>query len=93
METLLKPGDIIRIRKDIREDEGYCMILDSSNKNSWINEMAPAEELVTIISITEDGQYTVDYCEDEDFREFWHYTDQMFDPEILLILLEDRYNL
>ena len=90
METLLKPGDMIRIRKDINEYEQYYMILDTENKNSWVESMAGPGSLVTIKRITEDGQYITDYSNDNEFgiEEYWNYTDEMFDPEMISLLLE-----
>ena len=95
METLLKPGDMIRIREDIQESVDYYMKLDTGNKNSWVDSMAGPGDLVTIIKITNDGQYITDYSNDNEcgIKEYWNYTDEMFDPDMLLILLEERYNL
>lgn len=95
METLLKPGDMIRIREDIQEDVGYYMKLDTGNKNNWIDSMAGPGVLVTITRITENGQYITDYSYDDEYgiEGFWNYTDEMFDSEMLSMLLEDRYNL
>ena len=91
MGTLLKPGDMIRIRYDIRENNDYYMIINSAVKNSWLKEeMAPAGELVTISDV-KDGQYTIKYYgQDEDFSDFWYYTDEMFDPEMILFLQEEQ---
>ena len=96
METLLKPGDMIRIRNDINEQHQYRMILNSDNKNSWIySVMAAPGTLVTIQGIADCGQYITDYSRDEDCKieGFWNYTDEMFDPDMLSILLEERYDL
>ena len=96
METLLKPGDMIRIREDISEQYRYKMIFDNDNKNSWIRSvMAAPGTLVTIQGIADCGQYITDYSCDEDFKieGFWSYTDEMFDPDMLSILLEERYDL
>ena len=101
METLLKPGDMIRIRDDIEEGISYCMILDNETTNSWIDEdMLPAGTLVKIINISS-GQYVVnaiDYVHKKDSNlgdDFWLYTDQMFDPESLALIIgtivEDDY--
>lgn len=100
MRTLLNIGDIIRIRGDIKEDTPYEMILDTDCKNSWIKyEMLPAGTLVEITGFSH-GQYEVRRLEKVDSNlapidlpdSFWSYTDTMFDPELLMILLEDRYN-
>ncbi len=92
METLLKPGDMIRIREDIEEGKTYRMILNKESKNSWIAEnMLPAGTLVKIVNISS-GQYvvnSVDYKhDDKSDDEFWLYTDQMFDPTSICFLIE-----
>jgi hypothetical protein len=95
METLLKPGDMIRIRKDINEDDDYHMILSKDSLqdvNSWTKSMAPANSLVTIAAINIFGQYYIlDNNDEEDVG--WSYTDQMFDPETLDFLLRERFSL
>jgi hypothetical protein len=90
METLLKPGDMIRIRNDIDEDTSYSMILDPDNKNNWIEkEMAKPNELVTIERINK-GQYKI---KNEHNRiNLWDYTDEMFDQETIRLLIIDRNN-
>ena len=97
MGTLLKPGDMIRIRDDIEESISYKMILDEETTNSWIDEdMLPSGTLVKIINISS-GQYVVnavDYVHDNNKLygdDFWLYTDQMFDPDMILLLYEERY--
>ena len=98
METLLKPGDMIRIREDIKQSETYRMLNDDKISNTWIeDDMLPPGTLVEITNVS-NGQYTVrhfdkldrnpKYFEEDDF---WLYTDQMFDPEIIACLLEERY--
>ena len=98
METLLKPGDMIRIRKDIKQSVTYKMLNNDKIGNTWIEEdMLPPGTLVEIVDIS-DGQYIVrhldklkrnpKYFEDDDF---WLYTDQMFDPDMILLLYEERY--
>ena len=97
MKTLLKPGDMIRIRKDIKEDENYYMILSDrnnwKNSNTWTKSMAPANTLITVTSINQYGQYLIDYVAQGNEDLGWNYTDQMFDPEMLEVILQDRYNL
>ena len=94
MDTLLKPGDMIRIRDDIKTDTSYKMLNDDSTKNSWINEdMLPAGTLVEIVNIS-NNQYIVhsidkvakSFSDIDD--EFWLYTDEMFDPEMIKLLLD-----
>lgn len=103
METLLKPGDMIRIRKDIGPDVSYKMINNNRVSNSWIeDEMLPPGTLVEIVDIAQE-QYVVHsldikrnkYTYDD---EFWLYTDQMFDPDMLDMLVssvieEDYFDL
>ncbi len=93
METLLKPGDMIRIREDIEEGTSYRMILDQETANSWIaDDMLPAGTLVKIISISS-NQYivsAVNYKHNSDSLvddDFWLYTDQMFDPTSIGFLI------
>lgn len=95
METLLKPGDMIRIRDDIDEHIEYKMILSNNNKNSWVPSMAKPGALVTIQNISQNGQYITDHSHDRDFDidGFWLYTDEMFDPLMLCLLIEERLNL
>jgi hypothetical protein len=94
MDTLLKPGDIIRIRNDIEEGISYKMLNDASIKNGWVDEdMLPAGTLVEIVNIAND-QYVVhsidkaakSYSDIDD--DFWLYTDEMFDPEMIRLLLD-----
>ena len=96
--TLLKPGDIIRIREDIQPSVSYKMIFDDKITNTWIKEdMLLGGTLVEVKDIYH-GQYRVEsfdkkenssqYIYEKD--DFWLYTDQMFDPEMIQILLEDR---
>ena len=96
--TLLKPGDIIRIREDIKPSVDYKMIFNEKIVNTWIqDDMLLGGTLVEIIDIHH-GQYRVksfnekvnssQYLYEQD--DFWLYTDQMFDPEMIQILLEDR---
>ena len=93
METLLKPGDMIRIRDDIKIDTSYKMLNDDSTKNSWLNEdMLPAGTLVEIVNISS-NQYVVRSIDKVDKSsniddEFWLYTDEMFDPEMIRLLLD-----
>ncbi len=93
MNTLLKPGDMIRIRNDIQEGKTYKMI-NSDTENSWIKEdMLPAGTLVKIVDISS-NQYIVhsidkvakSFSDMDD--EFWLYTDEMFDPEMIRLLLD-----
>lgn len=97
MATLLKPGDMIRIRNDIEEGVSYKMLNDASIRNAWINEdMLPPGTLIEIKSIS-NGQYTVTSIEPKrtsskflEPDEFWLYTDEMFDPDLLEILMIER---
>lgn len=98
MGTLLNVGDIIRIREDIKEDEVYNMVLNTNEANNWVDEMLPAGTLVEITKVLH-GQYRVREIIENDNKktdsslpeDFWTYTDTMFDPELLTILLEDKY--
>lgn len=99
MNTLLNVGDIIRIRDDIKENIKYEMILNTDRTNNWVaHEMLPAGTLVQIINVMH-GQYRVqalaedgNIIKNEMPDDFWSYTDLMFNPALLEIVLEDRYN-
>lgn len=94
MDTLLKPGDMIRIREDIKQCVTYKMLNNDKIGNTWIEEdMLPPGTLVEIVDIS-DGQYIVQHLDklDRDSKyfitdDFWLYTDQMFDPEMLIMLV------
>lgn len=98
-KTLLKVGDIIRIRSDIKENIRYRMKLNPKLDNLWIGAyMADAGTLVQIVDISFE-QYIV-IPADNSIKEgsteydnfiFWSYTDEMFDPLMIQILLEDRH--
>ena len=94
MDTLLKPGDMIRIRDDIKRNTSYKMLNDDSTINRWLNEdMLPAGTLVEIVDISS-NQYVVHSIDKVDKSysamddEFWLYTDEMFDPEMIRLLLD-----
>jgi hypothetical protein len=85
METLLKPGDKITIREDIKEAYLYKMFIDDGNEtkhNVWIPDMAKSNEQVTIKGM-QHGQYLIE--EDN----FFSYTDEMFDPDLMQFLYEE----
>ncbi len=94
METLLKPGDMIRIREDIKQSVMYKMLNNDKIGNTWIeDDMLPPGTLVEIVDISE-GQYIVQHLDklDRNYKylendDFWLYTDQMFDPEMLIMLV------
>jgi len=97
MATLLKPGDMIRIRDDIGEGITYKMYNDASIGNSWIEEdMISPGTLVEIKDIS-NGQYIVQSIEPKkesskslESEDFWLYTDGMFDPDLLNMLVTER---
>lgn len=97
MATLLKPGDMIRIRDDIGEGITYKMYNDFSIGNGWIEEdMISPGTLVEIKDIS-NGQYIVQSIEPKrkssnflESEDFWLYTDEMFDPNLLEILMIER---
>ena len=89
MKTLLEPGDMIRIRKDIKEDMSYKMIFNSDSSNSYIKHMAKPGELIKIRTITTFGQYKIE-SKTSKYAELWDYTDEMFDPESIQLILENK---
>ena len=86
-DTLLKPGDQIRIRKDIiYSNKQYKMYHDEDSHNSYMKEMADPGSLITIIDVTAYDQYMIKT--DCDKTDIFAYTDEMFDPETIKILLD-----
>ena len=89
METLLQPGDKIRIRSDIKEltiynmkigDEGDSFVFNSSH----VQTVKPGQ-MVTIKRIRH-GKYVL---EEEGF---FNYTDEMFEPDVIEFLYEEYLN-
>jgi hypothetical protein len=86
-DTLLKPGDQIRIRKDIiYEDKQYKMYHDEYNTNSYVKGMAEPGSLITIIDIAKYDNYMIK--NDCNKTDIFSYTDEMFDPETIKMLLD-----
>ena len=96
--TLLKVGDEITIRNDIENLKSYSMILNSESTNTYIRKrMIEPGTLVRVVEIDANNQYRVIDCSrdpnDTNNNEvYWSYTDLMFDPELLQIILEERFN-
>lgn len=85
MKALLQPGDKVTIRSDIREDVDYKMKTNNSSNVYVVNLMASPGETVTIKGYRHDQYYV-----NED--DFWNYTDEMFDPDLIEYLQEDYKN-
>ena len=97
MATLLKPGDMIRIRNDIEEGICYKMYNDASIGNSWIKEDMISPGTLVEIKEVSNGQYIVQSIQPKaqssrllESEDFWSYTDGMFDPDLLNILITER---
>ena len=97
METLLKPGDMIRIRNDIEEGICYKMHNDASISNSWIREDMISPGTLVEIKDFSSGQYVVQSIQPKrkssklfESDDFWLYTDEMFDPDLLNMLIAER---
>ena len=84
MKALLQPGDKIAIRSDIKDGQSYKMRLGEES-NTYVGYMASPGEVVTIGGYRH-NQY---YVEEDDF---WNYTDEMFDPELISYLYEEYLN-
>jgi hypothetical protein len=86
MKTLLQIGDVVKIREDIQPGVQYKMRL-GGHTNSWVGEMAKPGSYVTIVGFKH-GQYVINSENIENFsnkicEEFWNYTDDMFDQDII----------
>lgn len=96
--TLLKVGDEITIRNDIEDYKDYSMILNSESTNTYVRRrMINPGTLVRIVEIDGNGQYRVIDCSKKSNHAnnndtYWSYTDLMFDPELLQIIIEERFN-
>ena len=82
MKALLQVGDKVRIRKDIESRSGYKM-KTMNVENCYIpKKMCNPGELVTIAKVSKYGYKLVE-------EDFYTYTDEMFDPEIINFLYEE----
>ena len=81
-QTLLQVGDKVRIREDIRESVYYEMKTYNYSNCYLYDKMAKPGNLVTIGDI---GRYGYRLIEED----FFTYTDEMFDPELIEFLYEE----
>ena len=81
-QTLLQVGDKVRIREDIRENVYYEMKTYNYSNCYLYDKMAEPGSLVTIKDI---GKYGYRLVEED----FFTYTDEMFDPELIEFLYEE----
>lgn len=81
-QTLLQVGDKVRIREDIRENVHYEMKTYNYNNCYLYGKMINPGKLVTIKDI---GRYGYRLVEED----FFTYTDEMFDPELIEFLYEE----
>ena len=81
-QTLLQVGDKVRIREDIKENVYYEMKTYNYNNCYLYGKMINSGELVTIKDI---GKYGYRLVEED----FFTYTDEMFDPELIEFLYEE----
>jgi hypothetical protein len=85
MKTLLKPGDVLKIRNDIQENVTYHMKLSEDIADNWIGKyMAkPGEDFV--IDTILHGKYMRK-------DDMYGYTDEMFDPDLIDYLYKEYYS-
>lgn len=81
-QTLLQVGDKVRIREDIRESAYYGMKTYNYNNCYLYGKMAEPGKLVTIKKTQETGYRLVE-------EDFFTYTDEMFEPELIEFLYEE----
>ena len=81
-QTLLQVGDKVRIREDIRENIYYGMKTYNYNNCYLYGKMAKPGSFVTIKKTQETGYRLVE-------EDFFTYTDEMFDPELIEFLYEE----
>ena len=82
MKTLLKPGDIVRIRDDIQENIEYKMKLSTDKSDTWIKRYMAKPGETFIINEIKYGKYMRkdDMC---------GYTDEMFEPDLIDYLYDE----
>ena len=85
LKTLLQVGDKIRIRKDINGKTRYNMKTFNHSNFYVENRMATPGRLVTIESVTEYGYHIIE-------EDFFTYTDEMFELDIIDYLYEEYMN-
>ena len=79
----LKPGDKVRVRDDLEEDEYYYMYKSSDSQLANSDMIERAGEVVTIKDYDSSGCYYIE----EDIGENlpgkgWHWTDEMFSEKL-----------
>lgn len=83
IETLLKIGDKLKIRNDIKHEK-YHMKHDKESTETYILDKMPAPGAVVTIKemVNIKGHYKYKIVEDPMFN----YVDEMFDPELIEFL-------
>jgi hypothetical protein len=89
MKTLLKIGDVLKIRDDIKyhETEYRMMHENDFHKESYTPNMMPPGSIVTISDIKIIQGHTI-YKIAED--PIFNYVDEMFDQELMKYLYNNR---
>ena len=85
METLLQPGDKIKIRSDIKHNNKYKMKTNNREDMYISQSMANPGSMVTIKSIV----HNTYRLEEESLC---NYTDEMFEPDLIDYLYEEYLN-
>ena len=81
-QTLLQVGDKVRIREDIKDGAYYKMKTYNYNNCYIYGKMVNPGELVTVKYTGEYGYHLVE-------EDFFTYTDEMFDSELIEFLYEE----
>ena len=85
METLLQPGDKIKIREDIKHNHRYKMKTNNREDMYISNSMVDPGTIVTIKNIVHDT-----YRLEEE--SLCNYTDEMFELDLIEFLYEEYLN-
>ncbi len=82
MKALLEVGDRVRIRQDISPNIQYKMKITNVENCYLPEKMCDPGELVTIMKVTNYGYKLIE-------EDFYTYTDEMFDQDIIEYLYEE----
>ena len=85
METLLQPGDKVKIREDIRNKKKYKMKTNNREDMYISNSMVDPGTIVTIKKIV----HNTYRLEEESLC---NYTDEMFEPDLIEFLYKEYLN-
>lgn len=85
MNTLLQPGDKVKIREDIKHQHKYKMKTNNREDMYLSNSMVDPGTMVTIKNVVHNTYRLVE-------ESLCNYTDEMFEPDLIEFLYEEYLN-